>query len=82
MATTRKMDRKARVQELAGDIAVSSAFEAAAVKELLELMIQDATEALVDAQPADFQKLQGEAQSLRKLFTLVTRPAPALRSKE
>jgi hypothetical protein len=74
------MDRKARVQELAADIAVSSAFEAAAVKELLELMIADATEALVDAQPSDFQRLQGEAQSLRKLFTLVTRPA--LRSKE
>lgn len=76
------MDRKARVQDLASDLQKSSAFEAAAVKELLTLMIDDATEALVDAQPADFQKLQGEAQALRKLHTLVTRPAPALRTRE
>lgn len=78
MATT-KLDRKVRVQELASDLQRSSAFEAAAVKEMLELMIEDAKDALLDAQPNDFQRLQGEAQSLRKFHMLVTRPAPKLR---
>ena len=75
------MDRKARVQVLASDIQKSSAFEAAAVKELLALLIDDATEALVDAVPHDFQRMQGEAQALRKLHVLVTRPA-LLRNRE
>lgn len=72
----RKVDRKARVQDLASDLQKSSAHEAAAVKELLQLLIEDAKEALLDAQPADFQRLQGEAQALRKLHERVTRPAP------
>lgn len=75
----RKLDRKARVQDLASDLQKSNAFEASAVKELLELKIEDAKEALLDAQPADFQRLQGEAQALRKLYEQVTRPAPILR---
>lgn len=76
------MDRKARVQDLASDLQKSTAFEAVAVKELLFLLIEDATEALVDAQPADFQRLQGEAQALRRLYGMVTRAVHSLRSKE
>lgn len=79
---TTRVGRKTRVQELAADLQKSTAFEAIAFKELLVLMIDDAKDALLDAQPSDFHKLQGEAQALRKLHTLVTRPAPALRSKE
>lgn len=79
---TRKADRKVRVQELASDLQKSTAFEAAAVKELLELMIEDAKEALLDAQPGDFHKLQGEAQALRKLLNMVTRVAPTMRARE
>lgn len=79
---TPRMDRKARVQELASDLQKSSAFEAVAVKELLTLMIADATEALVDIPSTDFQRQQGFAQALRQLHTMVTRPAPALRVKE
>lgn len=73
---TRKQDRKARVQELAGDLAKSPNFEALAIREMLQLLLEDAKDLFVDALPADFNRLQGEVQTLRKLHTLVTR-APA-----
>lgn len=75
-AAAHKADRKTRAQELVHDLQRSTAFEAAALKELLELKLEDAKGALLDATPDDFQRLQGEAQALRKLHTQVTRPAP------
>lgn len=76
---TAKMDRKARVQDLASDIQKSSAFEAQSVKELLELLVEDAKDALLEAQPSEFLKLQGEAAALRRLQTMLTRAVPRLR---
>lgn len=75
------MERKARKQQLAGDLQRSTAFEAAAAKELLGLMLEDAKEEMLDAQPSDLLFAQGRAKALREVLILLTKPGPKLREE-
>lgn len=71
-----RTDRKARVQTLAGDLQRSNSPEAHAVKELLQLLLDDVKDALVTTSGEGTLLAQGEAQSLTRTLTLLTR-APA-----
>lgn len=73
-----KADRKARQQELASNIRRSQLPDAAAVKELLGLLIDDVKDSLVTAAPSSFAQLQGEAQAFKRLLAMVTKEPPSI----
>lgn len=79
--TTPKQDRKYRVGELIQDLSKSQNFEAMAIKELLEIMLDDAAHQMVECDPNDLNRLQGEARAFRKLYLMLTRPPVSARQE-
>lgn len=72
-----RTDRKKRAQELASDLQLSQAIEAAAIKELVVLQFEEAKTILVNAHGDDILRRQGEAQGLSRLLDMLTRkPIP------
>lgn len=75
-----KLERKARIEEVASNLQKSISQEAMAIKELVGLLFENAKHNLVEAQGEDLLRLQGEAKAYRHLHTQLTRPSPV--SKE
>jgi hypothetical protein len=65
--------------ELARDLCESRNQDAYAIKELIQLMIDDAAHVMVECDPDDLLRLQGEARAFRKLYLMLTRPPVSAR---
>lgn len=61
------------------DLQKSTNFEAMAIKEVVESLIEDAAYQMVECDPADLNRLQGEARAFRRLYLMLTRPAASAR---
>ncbi len=59
-------DRRERINVLQSDLAKSTSPEVAWMRELWDLQFEDAKERLVDAEPQDIARIQGEARYLEK----------------
>lgn len=70
--------RKARYTAHATMLQQSTSIEADAIRELVDLMYEDAKEGLVRTSGDDMLRLQGEAQCLRRLYDRLTRSSPAV----
>jgi hypothetical protein len=77
-----KAERRARQKELASNIRKSMMPDAGAIKELLGLLVEDAKDSLVDSKELETIRLQGEAQALKKLLSMVTREPPSITPSE
>jgi hypothetical protein len=77
-----KVDRKVRRSELASNIRRSTLPDAASIKELLGLLVDDAKDSLVDSKGDETIRLQGEAQAFTRLLTMVTREPPSIVPKQ
>lgn len=62
------------------DLQKSTNFEAMAIKELVEILIEDTAYQMVECDPADLNRLQGEARAFRKLHQMLTRPSAPVRA--
>ena len=65
--------RKSRAETLASDLQKSTAPEALAVKELVQLLFEEAKHKLVRSEGEDMLRLQGEARAFDRLYTQLTR---------
>lgn len=74
-------DRKVRLQELQSELQRSTSIEAAMVKELLALQLDEAKDSLLSHTGDDLIRAQGGAQAVNKLLLGVTRPAPAMQQR-
>lgn len=70
-------ERRERLSTLMADLAKSTSPEVMWMRELFDLQFEDAKERLVDAEPVDVQRIQGEARYLEK-FTKQFNAAGAL----
>lgn len=71
------MNRRQRSQEIANNLQLSQAPEAAAIKELLVLQFEEMKTRLVSARDDDILREQGGALALERLLDLLTRaPLP------
>lgn len=74
---------KAKVQEIASDLYKNRVTrEVTQVTTLLGLLFEEAKHNLVKCNPADFARLQGEAQALEGLIRMMTRPPAKLTPDE
>lgn len=75
--------KKARQQQLATEVRQGRDRSATAIKELLGLLIEDAKNNLVTSSGDATLRLQGEAQAIMKLHTMLTKePASIARKGE
>jgi predicted secreted hydrolase len=75
-------DKKARRVELASNIRRSQLPDAAMIKELLGLFIDDVKDSLVSSMGDETIRLQGEAQAFTRLLTMLTREPPTIAKGE
>lgn len=75
-------ERRERLSQLLADLAKSTSPEVGWMRELFELQYEDAKERLVKAEPVDFQRVQGEAMYLEKLFKNLAAASALLRSNQ
>jgi hypothetical protein len=74
------VDRKRRVQELGSNIRQRKADPVVGnMKELLALLIDEAKDNLMVSLGDQTLQLQGEAQALSRLLTLLTREPPSIK---
>ena len=76
-----RQERKARAQALATDLQKSSTHEASAAKELVDLLFEEAKEALVTASGEETIRLQGEARAMERLYKKLTVSAPTAKQE-
>lgn len=69
-----KSNRKERTQQLANDLQKSSLYEVNAMRDLVDLLFEDAKDLLVSASGDELLRLQGEARALERLYSKLTRP--------
>lgn len=77
-----KRDRKARASQLVNDLQRSTAFEVVAIKELVNLLYEDAKHKLVMGEGDNLLRLQGEARALQRLYEDLTTPSPVLNREQ
>jgi hypothetical protein len=71
--------RKQQIDELVLNLARSDSTEAKWAKALFILLLEDATDRLVDAVEEDFRYIQGEARIMQKIDRLLNAAKAALR---
>lgn len=74
--------RKSRAQEIVTELQKSTTHEARTMKELVNLLFEDAKHNLVTAQGDDILRLQGGAQALRRLFRDLSEPSPVTKEQQ
>jgi hypothetical protein len=72
------MDRKTRKQALASDIRRGDNVHARAIKELLSLHLEEVKDSLIASEGAQMLRLQGEAQILARLLSMLTKEPPSI----
>jgi hypothetical protein len=77
----KKADSKVRISELAADLQKSNAYEALAIRELVDLLFEEVKHSLVSSEGEATLRLQGEARALGKLYNQLTRPSPVKQEK-
>lgn len=73
-----RADRKQRQSELSRNVRQSTLPDAAAIKELLGLLVEEAKDSLVTSSGAETIRLQGEAQAFARLLSMLTREPPKI----
>lgn len=74
-------ERKERIHQLQADISKSTSPEVMWLRELLELLYEDAKDRLVDASGDDIPRIQGEARSMEKFFRQISAASALLRAQ-
>ena len=72
---------RTRTTEITNQLRQSHATEARMLVELIGLMLEDARSSLVRAAPEEFQRVQGGAQLLDKLYKQLTVTPPTQENK-
>lgn len=74
--------RKARVTDLAADLQARDNHEAASIKELVGLLLEEAKDSLLSQLGDDLIRAQGGAQAFDRLYKLLTTPTPKMQQRE
>lgn len=74
-------DRKDKIHKLLSSIATSPAIEAMWIRELFEILFDDAKDRLVDAQDSDIPRIQGEARIMERMSKQLSAAAALLRQQ-
>lgn len=72
---------RSRATEILAQLRRSNAPEARLLLEVIGLLLEDARTALVKAAPEEFQRIQGGAQQLDKIYRALTTTPPTQENK-
>lgn len=75
-------ERKERILLRTNDLRKSTAFEVDAIRELLDLLFEEAKDTMVGANGDELIRIQGEAKAMERLFKQLTRPVLATRKEQ
>ena len=73
--------RKARLERIADELYLATSREADLMKEMLNLLIEEAKDNLVTAEDVAMRRWQGEARAFTRLFEMVTIKSPTKRGQ-
>lgn len=74
-------ERRDKIHKLLNDLAKSTAIEATWIRELLDLLFEDAKERLVDAMGDDIPRIQGEAKVMERIAKQLNAATALLRKQ-
>lgn len=74
-------DNRKRIAELYGALHKSQAPEAAAAKQLVDLLFEEAKRKLVSSDGNDTLRIQGEAQAFERMIIGLRYPSPTLKGE-
>lgn len=77
-----RVDRKDRVRQLTEDLLRSTSYEVVALRELVDLMIEETKDKLIETIGDETLRVQGEARALVRFHRSLTRPAPPTTQQE